>query len=66
MKQTILTTMLFCMLGQVIFSQAQTVAVKGKITNEKNEPLAGASVRVKGDLSTGTLADQYWPIQIDR
>src|SRR5215203_1042069 len=59
MKQTILTTMLFCMLGQVIFSQAQTVTVKGKITNDKNEPLAGATVRVKGDLSTGTLADQY-------
>src|SRR6187200_3110044 len=59
MKQTILTTMLFCMLGQFIFSQVQTVAVKGKITNEKNEPLAGATVRVKGDLSRGTLADQY-------
>ena len=59
MKRIILTTMLFCMLGQVIFSQAQTVAVKGKISNEKNEPLAGATVRVKGDLSTGTLADQY-------
>ena len=51
--------MLFCMLGQVTFSQAQSVAVKGKITNEKNEPLAGATVRVKGDLSTGALADQY-------
>src|SRR6187401_885506 len=59
MKRIILTTMLFCMLGQVIFSQAQTVAVKGKISNEKNEPLAGATVRVKGDLSTGTSADQY-------
>jgi outer membrane receptor protein involved in Fe transport len=59
MKKVILTTILFCMIGQVIFSQTQTVAVKGKITNEKNEPLAGATVRVKGDLSTGTLADQY-------
>ena len=52
MKQVILTTMLFCILGQVMFSQTQTVTVKGKITNEKNEPLAGATVRVKGNLST--------------
>ena len=59
MKKIILTTILFCMLGPVIFSQTQSVAVKGKITNEKNEPLAGATVRVKGDLSTATLADQY-------
>jgi len=58
MKKIILTTMLICMFGQAIFSQAQTVAVKGKITNEKNEPLAGATVRVKGDLSTATLADE--------
>ena len=58
MKKIILTTMLICIFGQVIFSQAQTVAVTGKITNEKKEPLAGASIRVKGDLSAATLADQ--------
>ncbi|HEX6168204.1 MAG TPA: carboxypeptidase-like regulatory domain-containing protein, partial [Chitinophagaceae bacterium] len=59
MKKIILTTMLFCMIGQVIFSQNQTTTVTGKVTNEKNEPLAGATVRVKGDLSKGALADQY-------
>ena len=47
MKQTILTTMLFCMLGQVIFSQDQTATITGKVTNEKNEALAYATVRVK-------------------
>ncbi|HJS56088.1 MAG TPA: carboxypeptidase-like regulatory domain-containing protein, partial [Chitinophagaceae bacterium] len=58
MKKIILTTMLFCVFGQVIFSQTQTATVTGKVTNEKNEPLAGASIRVKGNLSAGTLADQ--------
>jgi len=47
MKQTILTTILFCMLGQVIFSQDQTATITGKVTNEKNEVLAYATVRVK-------------------
>lgn len=58
MKKVILTTIV-CMTTLVIFSQNQTAKVSGKITNEKNEPLAGATVRVKGDLSVGTLADQY-------
>jgi hypothetical protein len=47
MKKIILTTMLFCMLGQVIFSQAQTATVTGKVTNEKNEALPYVTVRVK-------------------
>src|SRR5258705_1456281 len=42
-----LTTMLFCMLGQVIFSQAQTSTVTGKVTNEKNEAVPYATIKVK-------------------
>ena len=58
MKRIILTTMLFCMLDQVIFSQAQTVAVKGKITNEKNEPLGNMDLPRKvgvGCWNTATI-----------
>src|SRR5688572_16058574 len=58
MKKVIMTTMMFCLIGQVIFSQTQTAIVTGKVTNDKNEPLSGASIRVKGNLSAGTLADQ--------
>ncbi len=58
MKKMILTTMLSLLLAHVIFSQTQPVTVTGKVTNEKNEPLAGASIRVKGNQSTGTVADQ--------
>ena len=39
--------MLFCMLGQVIFSQNQTATVTGKVTNEKNDVLPYATIRVK-------------------
>ena len=58
MKKIILTTMLSFLLCPVIFSQTQNVTVTGKVTNEKNEPLAGASIRVKGNQSKGTVADQ--------
>src|SRR4030095_3251707 len=53
MKKVILTTMLFCMLGQVIFTQPQTATVTGKVTNEKNEPVPFATVRVKNDKGGG-------------
>ena len=58
MKKIILTTMLSFLFCPVIFSQTQNVTVTGKVTNEKNEPLAGASIRVKGNQSKGTVADQ--------
>jgi outer membrane receptor protein involved in Fe transport len=47
MKKIILTTMLICLFSQVIFSQTQTAIVTGKITNEKNEPIPFATVKVK-------------------
>ncbi|TMI92492.1 MAG: TonB-dependent receptor [Bacteroidetes bacterium] len=52
MKKIILTTMLICMFGQVIFSQAQTATVTGKVTNEKNEALPYVTVRVKNGKKT--------------
>ncbi|HET6769858.1 MAG TPA: TonB-dependent receptor [Chitinophagaceae bacterium] len=57
MKKIILTTMLICLISQVIFSQTQTATVTGKITNEKNEPIAGASVREK-NTTTGAVTDK--------
>ncbi len=37
-------------------SQAQTVRLTGKISNNKNEPLAGVSVRISG-TTTGATTD---------
>ena len=36
------------------FSQAQSLKLAGKVLNEKNEPLAGVSVKVLGDGGTAT------------
>ena len=36
------------------FIQAQSIKLTGKILNEKNEPLAGVSVKVLGDGGTAT------------
>src|SRR5687767_4998558 len=47
MKKVIMTTMVFCLIGQVIFSQNQTAIVTGKVTNDKNEPIPFVTVKVK-------------------
>ena len=66
MKKIILTTMLFCMFGQVIFSQAQTATVTGKVTNEKNEAVQYATVKVKnGKKATQTDAMGKFSLQVD-
>jgi outer membrane receptor protein involved in Fe transport len=54
MKKLLLTTTFLFALTAVIFSQ--TINVTGKVTNEKNEPVANASVRVKNG-TTGTTTD---------
>jgi outer membrane receptor protein involved in Fe transport len=64
MKKIILTTMLFCLIGQVIFSQNQTT-VTGRITNDKNEPLNGVTVKVKnGKEGTTTNAEGKFNIKV--
>lgn len=40
--------------GLFSFSQAQSLKLTGKVLNEKNEPLAGVSVKVIGDGGTAT------------
>lgn len=40
----------------VSFIQAQTLALTGKVVNEKNEPISGASVRISGTAG-GTTTD---------
>ena len=64
MKKTILITMLSVLITSVIISQPQTATITGKITNEKNEPVAGATIRIKGNLSMGTVADQLGRFRI--
>jgi outer membrane receptor protein involved in Fe transport len=65
MKKIILTTMLFCLFSQVIFSQKQIATVTGKVTNEKNEPLAYVTVRVKNTReATQTDAQGKFTIKV--
>lgn len=64
MKKFLLTTMLLCLIGQVIFSQNQTT-VTGKVTNDKNEPLQNATVKLKnGKETTMTNADGKFSIKV--
>ena len=55
----LLLSFLFCLCG---FAQ-ENILVKGRITNEKNEPVVGASVMVKG-TNTGTTTDEAGEFQI--
>ncbi len=65
MKKVILTTMLICLIGQVIFSQTQTATVTGKVTNDKNEPVPFATVKVKnGSSPTQTDAQGKFSIKV--
>ena len=62
MKKIILITM-FSLIGMVVFSQNQTT-VSGKVTNDKNEPLPGVSVKVKnGTEGTTTNVDGKFSIK---
>jgi hypothetical protein len=66
MKKIILTTILIIMFGQVIFSQAHTAMVTGKVTNEKNEALPFVTVKVKnGKKATQTDALGKFSLQVD-
>ena len=56
MKKIILITM-FSLIGQVIFSQDQST-VTGRVTNDKNEPLHGVTVRVKSSKEVTTTDAQ--------
>ncbi len=46
------------------FSHAQNVSVKGRITNEKNQPVASVSVVIKGTI-TGTTTNANGEFQIE-
>src|SRR4051794_32254471 len=60
MKRTLTCVLVIflLLLGTHLSSQAQTRAVTGKVTNDKNEPLSGASVVVKNRPSTGTITNE--------
>ena len=43
----------------------ESIVIKGKVTNDKGEPLAGATVRVKGEkIGTATDADGAFSIKV--
>ena len=66
MKKMILTTMLICMFGQVIFSQVQPAPVTGKVTSENNEALQYVTVKVKnGKKATQTDTLGKFSLQVD-
>src|SRR6478735_5724544 len=66
MKKIILTTMLICVFGQVIFCQTQPATVTGKVTNEKNEALQYVTVKVKnGKKATQTDVLGKFSLQVD-
>ncbi|MGZ3938850.1 MAG: SusC/RagA family TonB-linked outer membrane protein [Flavisolibacter sp.] len=46
-----------------LFAQAQNITVKGRITNERNQPVASASVVLKG-TSIGTTTNENGDFQI--
>lgn len=48
---------LLLMMCSVLFSFAQQVVVTGKVMDASNEPLIGATVRVKSTTSGGTITD---------
>ena len=48
------SAILLLLLGPLLSTQAQNRVITGKVVNEKNEPLAGASVVVKNKPTTGT------------
>ncbi|MDO6434748.1 TonB-dependent receptor [Flavitalea sp. BT771] len=61
MKRTltyVLVSFLFLLLGTHLSTQAQNRVITGKVTNDKNEPLAGASVTVKNRATTGTITSE--------
>jgi len=61
MKQSIFILILLMMLGSVCFGQ--TLMVKGKVTDETNQGLPGASIVLEG-TTTGTVTDANGEFQI--
>ena len=52
-----LTLLLTCFVLSMGLAIAQNVQVKGLVVDESNEPIPGASVRVKGNASIGTVTN---------
>ena len=63
MKRTILLLVVGSLTSLVAFSQTSPIKITGKVLNEKNEPLSGATVRTK-DGKTGTYADANGGFQL--
>lgn len=54
MRQFILTLLIACLSGSMIYGQG---VIRGKISDEKGEPLTGATVYVKNNQTVGTITD---------
>ncbi len=57
MKETRKLLMTMLLLVTAVIAQAQDFKVKGNVTDETGEPLIGATVRVVGNTSEGTVTD---------
>jgi outer membrane receptor protein involved in Fe transport len=57
MKRLFLTLLILCSLVAAYSQPNPSFTISGKVTNDRNEALAGASIKVKGS-NTGTIADQ--------
>jgi hypothetical protein len=56
MKKDLNFFLILLFLPIMMFAQNRTIDVRGKITDERNEPLIGVAVQVKG-TTTGTVTD---------
>lgn len=63
MKKQVLFFMLTLMITVVVFSQSSGIIVKGKLTDDKNSPLADASVMVK-NTGNGSTTDAKGNFQL--
>ena len=54
MKKTIL--MLFLVFSSIIYGQTEKIKISGKLVDENNQPLPGATILVKG-TNNGTVTD---------
>lgn len=51
-------------IGIFSFAQAQSIKLTGKVLNEKNEPLAGVSVKIAGNGGTSTDIDGRFSVSL--
>ncbi|OJW30593.1 MAG: hypothetical protein BGO54_21920 [Sphingobacteriales bacterium 46-32] len=59
----LILTLLICILT-IGFTQAQNLKLSGKVVNEKNEPIAGVSIKVAGGTGTSTDVEGRYSLNL--